>query len=455
MSEVAVNTSNLDALLGNPASAPIQPTALEKALAVVEPDDAAAETVEAVKFSFRSIVPAPALEKINAAANGVATAMIKDNTQILAFGSPTLEKMNSAASAMLKAQSDIDIPEADEIVNNMLREIDGFQAKYRNAQAEGFLVDLKNKIRGIKYSFKSMVRDSQPIVSRLDLAANEMQKMEIKLRDNQVRGQELHKTVLSTLDDTVLVLAALEAVIDYTREEARIVDEALSVAEANAANTTEGLATAEYKGETLSINELREVHAQIAQTVGQMESSWFDWRQQFFLGFAQAPSIRNIALVSSTLERRCYVFRTMGIPSAKTTLAAWQQAALAKEAGGKGEALADGVNKLQQDAFKAMGETVRDVAMASQTPVVNEETIFAVVDSLRVQCEGLVAADKWGREMRAKNLTAIQAGEKRITSDFSNSRRELIKNAIAETSTAALDAAPAPDADILASLGVK
>ena len=457
MSEVktsAVPSLDMAALLGNQAANPIAATPLEKSLAVVEPADAAATTPAEVKFSFRSLLDDSQLAQLKAGAPVLAAQMVDNPSQILEFGAPVLERLNSAASQMLEAQRAIDIPQADAIVNDLLREMDGYQAKYQNKQLEEGFAKLKNFLKGVKYSFATMVRDSKPIAEKLDIAALKMQEMELKLRDNQIRGKQLHGHILDSLDDVVAVLAALEEIIDVTRAEALEAEELLATA-GSADGASGGLASVEYKGKTITVNELRETHAQLAAGLSQMEQSWFDWRQQFFMGYAQAPSVRNITLVSFTMERRCYTFRTMGIPSAKMTLAAWQQAALAKEAGEKGKALNEGVNKFTQDAFKAMGQTVEEVAMASQMPLITEETIFTVVDSIRQQCEGLVAADRWGRAQREKNLAALQAGEKQISADYSKSRSELIKGAIAGTNPASVDQAPLPEADVLKSLGVK
>ena len=95
------------------------------------------------------------------------------------------------------------------------------------------------------------------------------------------------------------------------------------------------------------------------------------------------------------------------------------------------------------------------MAKASQTPIINEETVFVVIDSIKRQCEGLVAADKWGRELRARNIKALEAGEHQIEADFTESRRKLVENAIAATTESSLTQAPMPESDVLKQLGVK
>lgn len=435
MTTSAVPKLNMAALMGDPNTNPIPATPLENQLATVTPDDAAAEAVEEARFQFRSLLAPDQLAQLKAAAPNVSERMVNDTSAIISFGAPVLDRLNAAATQMLEAQSSIEIPEADLIVGDLLREMDGYKAKYRNEKLEDFVSRVKDIFKSTKYSFQAMVQDSKPIVEKLDIAAGRLQQMEIDLQDNQSRGRQLHKIILDSLDDAVGVLAALEEVQEVTRREAEEADRVLRAAESE---VDHGVGNVTWKGETISTNEMREIHAQLASALSQMEQSWFDWRQQFFMGYAQAPSVRNIALVSATMERRCQSLRTMGIPSAKMTLAAWQQAMLAKEAGEMGDAVNKGINDLTQEAFRSMGSTVAEVARSSQAPIITEETVFVVVDSIREQCEGLVAADKWGREQRARNLKALEAGERQVSSDYSASRRELIANAIAATS---------PDAD--------
>ena len=114
----------------------------------------------------------------------------------------------------------------------------------------------------------------------------------------------------------------------------------------------------------------------------------------------------------------------------------------------------DGLNKIIQDSFEAAGAAVVETAKASQAPVITEEAIFSVIESIEVQCKGLVEADRWGREQRAKNLSVLEAGEAGINQTFTESRRALVANAVSNARQE-LDAAPAPDADVLKQLGVK
>jgi uncharacterized protein YaaN involved in tellurite resistance len=451
--DAAVPGIDFGSLLGNPASNPQPASPLEKQLAQVTPQDAAASRPSEAQFSFRTLLTEQQLADLRKSAPGVAEQMAADYNAIIKFGAPVLERLTATSSQLLSAQKDIKIPEAEAIVNDLLREIDGFAKKYRNVRLENGVKKVLNFLRGIKYSLTTLARESRPIADKIDMAEVKLKGMEIKLADNVTRGQTLHKNTLTTLQEVVAVLAALEEITDCVKREFADVDALLKGADAP--GPAGAVETVDYKGRQVTVNELREIHSNLAGAVGELEKTWFDWRQQFFLGYAQAPSIRNLILVSATMQRRCQVFRTMGLPSARSSLAMWQQAALAQEGAVMGDAVQKGTNDLIQGAFKNSAAAVEQVAKASQMSIINEETVFVVIDSIKRQCEGLVAADKWGRELRDRNIKALEAGEHQIEADFTESRRKLVKNAIAATAESSLTQAPMPESDALKQLGVK
>lgn len=441
---------NFKELLGAPESNPEPATALESALAKVTPEDAAAAAPSEATFQFRSLLTDDQRADLERNAPGVAAQMVGDFQAIIRFGEPVLTKLNASSTQLLAAQRDIKVPPAEDMVNDLLREMDGFQKKYRNEKVESAVRKVVDFIRGATYSLKTLVREAKPISDKIDIAETKLKEMELRLADNVTRGQQLHKNTVETLQDVVAVLAALEQINEVVRADFAAADEALKGAE-----VLGDMGSVQFQDRTMTVNELRELHGQLATASSEIEKTWFDWRQQFFLGYAQAPSIRNLILVSATMQRRCQVFRTMGLPSARTSLAMWQQAALAQEGAEMGSAVQKGTNDLVKGAFEATGKAVTETARASQTPLIDEDTIWSIIESIKVQCDGLVAADKWGREVRARNLKALEQGEGTIRTTFTESRRQLVANAVAATSSSSVEAAPLPEKDILGALGVE
>ncbi|MDR0483159.1 MAG: toxic anion resistance protein [Cellulomonadaceae bacterium] len=400
-------------------NAPASP--MEQALAEVTPAEQTASTPEEAAFQFRTLLAPEALEALQKRAPAITDSMIADLNQVLTFGAPVLKKMNDASVSLLEAQKDIKLPDADDIVNGLLREMDNFEKKYRNKALEEKASKVGRWFKGSKNSIQAMVQESQPIAQRLDMAEAKLYEMEGKIGDNIARGQYLHQQTLEHLDDVVKVLAALEEIQDCARSEFADADGVLKAAEGEGDN-----AVCEWKGEKLSLAQMREVHTQLATAVSEIEKTWFDWRQQFFIGFAHAPSTRNLVITEFAMRRRLQTFRTMGLPSARHSLAMWQQAALARQGAELGAKVGEGTNRLIQQSFKETADAVTTVAHAAQAPVIDESTVFTVIESVRQQCQGIVAAENAGRELRARNLKALEAGEATIRDEFVGARRASI-----------------------------
>ena len=251
MSESTVPSINMGALLGTAESNPEPKTALEHALATVDADDASATTMEEVKFQFRDLLDKQQLADLKSNAPSVAQKMIGDYNAIIQFGDPVLTKLNNSSIELLEAQRGIKVPEADVIVNDLLREIDGYSAKFRNEKVEGAIEKLKKFFKGTTYSLKAMVRESQPIIDKLGMAEKQLREMEIRLQDNVSRGQKLHKTTTKTLEEVVGVLAALEEILEVSKKEFNEIDTKVREAEA-LENKNSPIGTLEYKGKTIS-----------------------------------------------------------------------------------------------------------------------------------------------------------------------------------------------------------
>ncbi|MDF1487984.1 toxic anion resistance protein [Tessaracoccus caeni] len=419
MSEEQTVAVDFAALLdvGDTQAEEVQGTPLEAAIAEAPADEAQVATLKEATFQFRSLLTEKQLSDLTRGAPMLAKKFVADVNQIVAFGGPVMKKMNDASRQLLDAQRHIRVPEADAVVNDMLREMDGFEKKWRFVELENAAKSVVGWFRKSKYTLTTMVREMKPMVDKIDLAEVKLQEMETALADNIARGQLLHKQTLENMDDVVAVLAALEQVIEEIRSEFEEADRALTEASSTEVVT--------YKGELTSVSKLREVHSALSFALSETEKTWSDWRSQFFLGFAHAPATRNLVVTTFALRRRLAAFRTMGLPSARQSLAMWQQAAFAKEGAALGTAVQEGTNKLIRGAFAETAQAIDKVAQASQAPVITEETIWSVIDSVKAQCSSIVAADKAGRALRARNLEALERGEAMIEDAVITSHRAL------------------------------
>ena len=94
-----------------------------------------------------------------------------------------------------------------------------------------------------------------------------------------------------------------------------------------------------------------------------------------------------------------------------------------------GNALQAGTNSLIQNAYADVAVTSKMLAEASQAPIITEETVNAVIDSVKQQARSIVAADRNGRALRARNVQALERGEVQIKDEVLAMQSQLAENA--------------------------
>lgn len=399
-------------------------------------------------IKFRNQLDKEDLKTVQDAAPGLSASMVKDYTLILNFGSEVVQELDQVSSRMLEEQKGTAIPEADKMVNGILRELDGYQAKYGDPKTRNFLNKLMERIKGSTYTVKNMVRDSKPIVDKLDKVAAEIYEMELKLRENVLRGNELRKTTSKTISNLVKVLALFEEIIEVTRMDALEMEDKLTAAKAQGEDSV-----IVWDDKKFTIEQFQNVIENQVTALGEMEKTWFSWRQKFFIYTANVAAIRNIVNISVGLQRTCHRVRTSAITSAKHQLTAWQQAELASQGAKMADRANEGVDRLIAGASKGMADAVEAGAYANQKPMMSEETIVSMTADLKRQFTAIVESEQHGRTVRAKNLEIMTASEKAIGEASEEARKALIENAMAvirnESKTSNADDAN----DILSQLG--
>jgi len=397
---------------------------LEKSLAKVDKaKEQLARTPAEAHFHFRDQLTSSQLAELRENAPKLAERFIGDVNQVMNFGGGVMDKLKATSRSMLEAQKAVEIPAADQIINDLLRELDGFEKKYSNARLDELSKRFFGLFKNVKYAATTMKREMQPLEDKLDMTEVKLEGMDGQLADNVARGQLLHKQTLAQMNDVSRVLASLEEIIENIRGKYRAVDALLT--ESMAA----GKELVEYEGRTISISELQEIHANLSMVLTETEKSWYDWRQQFFLGWANAPATRNLVVSTVALRRRLRVFKDMGIQSGRQALVTWKQAIEARQGAELGAKVQSATDKMVQSAYKEVADTTKLIAEASQAPLISEETVISVIESVRSQARSIVEADRNGRVLRAKNLQALERGEVQIKDEVIAMQMQLADNA--------------------------
>lgn len=373
-------------------------------------------------FKFRNQLSETDLERVKKSAPVVGQKMVDDYNYILQFGSDILKSINLVNERLLVEQKSIELPEADNIVNQILRTLDGYGAKYNNPALQKKLGKFLDKIRGSAYNLKAMIRDTKPLLAKLNIAEEKIYKMELNLADNVTRGQELHQITLDSLDDMVRVLAVFEEILDWLHGEIITIDEIVKNSDENS--------SIKWLDKTYTLEEFRNVQAIYVTALGEIEKTGFAWRQKFFLYTANVSAIRNIVNASFSLRRVCQRVRFDAIPAAKTQIVAWQQAELTRQGAEMADKVNSGVDQLIRDSSQATAEAIDAVNEVNQKNMMSEETIVAVTESLKQQFQSFVDAEKNGRILRERNLQVIEQSERAIKTASAQAQREIVENAL-------------------------
>lgn len=382
-------------------------------------------------IEFRERVPATVLTKIKAQTPGLVVSMFQDPVVAINFGQDVVSDLNNLSIKLLSDQENVEIPKADTIVNGVLRELDGYSAKYEHkepGQVAQFFSKITGKAKETTYDLKAMVRDSKPIADRLMEAEGKIHKMELKLDENIVRGQQLREMTINAIDDVAKVIAVFEEALELMSTEILEAEKELSKAYSNDAKVIE------YRDKVYSLDEYREVLADMVNSHSEVEKTWFNWRQKFFLYIVNIASNREIVNTSVSLKRTANRVRVDAIPAARTQLAAWQQAARMEETAIMVDKANQGVERLIIGASEGQLSAIKAATDANQRVMLSEETIMALTSNLQEQFKSIVEAEVVGRDVRAKNLELLKKSEEVIHGASAEAQKQLISQTVAQLS---------------------
>lgn len=390
-------------------------------LSSLEKNNLEEDTSSDITTKYRDQLTEEELAAVKLAAPEIGEKMFATVNYIVDFGVDVLEGVNNVTSKLLKEQSSIKIPEIEQHANNILRVIDGYEKKY-GKDSETIFKKLMNKIRGLQYDVKSSIRDTQSLEKKLDMAGNELYKMEQSQKENAIRGQELRKEMLKSISDIVRVLAIFEEVIEYMKGQLNEIEELVKGKEDDELIV--------WRGENYTGQEFREIQASFISSFGKVQKTWFSWRQRLFVYNTNSIAIRNIVNSSFETQHTIQQLRRETIDMAKTQIAQWQQARSNEVTANKIIEVKEISNVIIRRAAKGAADAIEASSKAANTSMLEEETLNAITDSMKSQFDSILRNEREGRAQQARNLAIIQQSEKTIKDLDKNAQQELVDDAM-------------------------
>lgn len=333
-------------------------------------------------------------EAITARAPQLVDNFVADQNALLDFGQSAVEGVNNTVNRILSEQKKLEIPQVDDLLKNTNRELNGFVAKYKNAE----IAELEEKPNFLQRLFKQSKNtlqefyfDSQNLEQKLDGMAASVVKQEDVLARNIVSAEMLIEDNTKSIENLVGVISFIEA----TQKEAST--RALSLQKETALLDT---ATVDYQVKSQELSRMTEV----ANTLEQQHTEYLS---RLYVAWATTPQMRNLVKVSSDMRQKLGMLRRNTIPTMKLSIA---QLGILQQSMKSG-VVADAITNANNAALQMLAETSKEVIpqmeRISQSPTVAVESVTKLAESLVVQNQGIVAAIELGRQKRAQLETSI------------------------------------------------
>ena len=324
---------------------------------------------------------------------------ISDQNALLDFGQAAVEDVNNTVNRILAEQKKLQIPQVDELLKNTNKELNGFVAKYKDAQ----IAELDKKPNFLEKLFKQSKNtlqefyfDSQNIEQKMDSMAATVVKQEDLLARNIVSAEMLIEDNTKPIENLVGVISFIEA----TQKEAGARASTLQ-------NEVEQLDTATLDYQTKS-QEL----ARLTEVVNTLEQQHTEYISRLYVAWATTPQMRNLVKVSSDMRQKLGMLRRNTIPTMKLSIA---QLGILQQSMKSGQ-VADAISNANNAALQMLAETSKEVIpqmeRISQNPTIAVESVTKLAESLVAQNQGIISAIDKGREKRALlEATVIKSAE--------------------------------------------
>lgn len=380
--------------------------------------------IEALDKKFINQLSSSEIESLKKEAPALVERMVNDHNYIVEFGTDVMERSNNIQDKILDHNKKIKLFEANKITNDILKTIDGYNAKYGNAKLQKKLNSFAEKIRGSGYTLRAMIRDAQPLEKKLNIAENNILKMEQKLDENSENAEVLREATLEMIRKIVKVIAVFEELIAETVERNEAMDNLLQEA------LQQGDNLVIYNGNRYTVEEFREFFSESIDAQNEMEKSWHAWRQRFFFYFANLQQLKVSKNYSLKVKRDFFNLRNAGIPAAKNAIINWQNAEVMKKSAISSKETKKGINKLITQSYDASATAVREVADTTEQDLLTENTVNAMVNSIKDQFNTIVESEAKGRAERERMLQIVQNSEKEIANASIEARERLVNDAL-------------------------
>ncbi|KXT72834.1 putative toxic anion resistance protein [Streptococcus sp. DD10] len=346
------------------------------------------------KLTFLQKLSPDQQEAITARAPQLVDNFVSDQNALLDFGQLAVEGVNNTVNRILAEQKKLEIPQVDELLKNTNRELNGFIAKYKDAE----IAELEQKPNFLQRLFKQSKNtlqefyfDSQTVEQKLDGMAATVVKQEDLLARNIVSAEMLIEDNTKSIENLVGVIAFIEATQAESSNRAVTLQKEV---------TSLDTATVDYQIKSQELARMTEV----ANTLEQQHTEYLS---RLYVAWATTPQMRNLVKVSSDMRQKLGMLRRNTIPTMKLSIAQLGILQQSMKSGMVADAITNANNAALQMLAETSKEVIPQMERIAQSPTVAVESVTKLAESLVAQNQGIVAAIELGRQKRNQLETAI------------------------------------------------
>ena len=312
---------------------------------------------------------------------------VADQNSLLDFGQGAVEEVNRTVNALLAEQKKIQIPQVDEILRNANKELNGFVAKYKDAQVAE--LDKKPNIferlfKKSKDTLQEFYFDSQNIEQKMDGMAKTVVVQENILANNIVSAEQLIASTSGSIENLVGVISFIEAAQLEANKRAVELQQGL---------VNLDMTSVEYQTKSQEL-------ARMTEVVNTLEQQHTEYVGRLYIAWVTTPQMRNLIKVSADMRQKLGMLRRNTIPTMKLSIVQLGMLQQSMKSGKVADAIANANNAALQMMAETSKEVIPMLEKISQSPTLAMESVTKLADSILAQNKGIIEAIESGREKR-------------------------------------------------------
>jgi uncharacterized protein YaaN involved in tellurite resistance len=323
-----------------------------------------------------------------------------ENTEImLKYGLDAVQALNALAEKLLKEVEPIDIPELEDLMEGLRREMRKIKSNWDMGdpkvakKIQDYIKNGKRWWLGAKNLVEILMEDAMRIEQQLDRVVAELAKKDFQLTRNVNFYDQIYATNEEELIQLVYRIAVMEQLVKLAAQES----DKITADPQNPADRQK----AEHKR---LLNELS----------NNMDNRVTEFDNRLFVGWSTGPQTTNMRNLDVGLVSKINVLINLVIPTMKLTIVQWRMLIQSQQAAQMEQIVAATANEWMLAYANAGASGVKYLAETVETPTLRPDTITAMAELVASQCDAILEARKNGKALRQQVSQAIYSGTQTI-----------------------------------------